>query len=508
MRRRYVPVLCWHNSLFAMLQNMDDAAARARAPSGPSPSARGLATRGQPGRPRRRAAARAPGCRRSARSPPRWRSPPPRSAPAGRCSPAPARSAPTAGAARPSPTTGAAGRRALPAGAGAPGRLRPRPVHRRPRRRRCCPAWQRALDTADDGRHARQLPRRPGAARAAATLLRADWPYDADELTVVDGAMDALDLVARSLLRFGDRVVVEHPCFPPLLDLLESIGAEVVGVPMDDEGLPPDALAAALAAAGRGGLPAAAGAEPHRRLADRRARAPSSRRCSPAPARPVVEDDSAGAISTAPDRQPRRWMPGADGARAQLLQVARARPAARGPERPDRAAARRARRARQLGQGWSSRLLQRILLGLLTDDDGRGRTWPGPRRSTPGGARRRRRPWPSHGVDVRRHRRAQHLGAGARRDRGGRAPGQPGHRRDARVAVRRAARRRRPHPGHRRGWSPRATRSSPPPWPPRPAPAAGANGPADRRPQGRRNGAVAGRDVAAVSAAGAAGPRA
>src|SRR6478735_3633111 len=51
------------------------------------------------------------------------------------------------------------------------------------------------------------------------------------------------------LRRFGDRVVVEHPCFPPLLDLLESIGAEVVGVPMDDEGLLPDALAAALAAA-------------------------------------------------------------------------------------------------------------------------------------------------------------------------------------------------------------------------------------------------------------------
>ena len=79
-------------------------------------------------------------------------------------------------------------------------------------------------------------------------LLRADWPYDAEELTVVDGAMDALDLVSRSLLRFGDRVVVEHPCFPPLLDLLESIGAEVVGVPIDDEGLLPDALAAALAA--------------------------------------------------------------------------------------------------------------------------------------------------------------------------------------------------------------------------------------------------------------------
>ena len=97
-------------------------------------------------------------------------------------------------------------------------------------------------------------------------LLRADWPYDAEELTVVDGAMDALDLVARSLVRLGDRVVVEHPCFPPLLDLLESIGAEVVGVPMDREGLLPDALEEALRLADGSGPPAAPRAEPHRRV--------------------------------------------------------------------------------------------------------------------------------------------------------------------------------------------------------------------------------------------------
>ena len=72
---------------------------------------------------------------------------------------------------------------------------------------------------------------------ALADALRQDWPYAAANLTVVDGAMDAMDLIVRTTLRFGDRVVVEDPGFPPLVDLLESVGAQLVGVPLDDEGL-------------------------------------------------------------------------------------------------------------------------------------------------------------------------------------------------------------------------------------------------------------------------------
>jgi DNA-binding transcriptional MocR family regulator len=48
--------------------------------------------------------------------------------------------------------------------------------------------------------------------------------------------MDALDRVAQVIVRLGDRVVVEHPTFPPLLDLLDELGAEVIGVDLDDEG--------------------------------------------------------------------------------------------------------------------------------------------------------------------------------------------------------------------------------------------------------------------------------
>ena len=82
---------------------------------------------------------------------------------------------------------------------------------------------------------------------ALETRLRADWPFAPEALTVVDGAMDALDRVASVVVRLGDRVVVENPGFPPLLDLLDLLGADVIGVPVDHEGMDPAALADAVA---------------------------------------------------------------------------------------------------------------------------------------------------------------------------------------------------------------------------------------------------------------------
>src|SRR3954471_8858612 len=78
------------------------------------------------------------------------------------------------------------------------------------------------------------------------TVLRNRWPYPPDGLTVVDGALDALDRVIDAVVRFGDHVIVENPAFPPLLDLLQTVGATVIGVPMDDAGLLPGQLHGAL----------------------------------------------------------------------------------------------------------------------------------------------------------------------------------------------------------------------------------------------------------------------
>src|SRR5690349_21484671 len=77
-------------------------------------------------------------------------------------------------------------------------------------------------------------------------LLRERWPYAPERLAIFDGAMDAVDHVATALLRLGDLALVENPCFPPLLDLLDALGVEAVGVDTDAEGMIPAALVAAM----------------------------------------------------------------------------------------------------------------------------------------------------------------------------------------------------------------------------------------------------------------------
>jgi DNA-binding transcriptional MocR family regulator len=196
-------------------------------------------------------------------------------------------------------------------------------------------------------------------------VLLAQWPYAPQELMVVDGAMDGLDLVSRSLLRPGDRVAVEHPSFPPLLDLLESIGIDVVGVPVDGEGLCPEPLETAL----RGGM-AAVFLQP-RAQNPTGASMTAGRAADLAPilaaaGLPVVEDDSAGAVAASDPISLGQWIPD------QVIHI-RSFSKSHGPDL--RLAAMAGPREllgevmhrRQLGQGWSSRLLQRVLLSLLTD---------------------------------------------------------------------------------------------------------------------------------------------
>ncbi|MDH3296131.1 MAG: aminotransferase class I/II-fold pyridoxal phosphate-dependent enzyme, partial [Acidimicrobiia bacterium] len=76
--------------------------------------------------------------------------------------------------------------------------------------------------------------------------LFARWPYRAQALTVLDGANDGLDRVIRSIVRLGDLVVVEDPTYPLVLDHLEQAGAEIIGIGLDDQGLIVEDLAAVL----------------------------------------------------------------------------------------------------------------------------------------------------------------------------------------------------------------------------------------------------------------------
>lgn len=68
-----------------------------------------------------------------------------------------------------------------------------------------------------------------------------------DEILVTSGAQQGLNVLARAFLSPGDVVVTETPTYPGALLAFRWSGADVVGVPVDHDGLQVDALEEALA---------------------------------------------------------------------------------------------------------------------------------------------------------------------------------------------------------------------------------------------------------------------
>jgi DNA-binding transcriptional MocR family regulator len=84
-------------------------------------------------------------------------------------------------------------------------------------------------------------------AYARAELGRAG--VDAAALAFVGGALDGLERVLQARVRPGDRVGVEDPAFPRLLELLQALNLQAVPTAIDNDGLVPGELERAL---GRG----------------------------------------------------------------------------------------------------------------------------------------------------------------------------------------------------------------------------------------------------------------
>ncbi|NIE77157.1 transcriptional regulator PtsJ [Pantoea sp. Ap-967] len=66
------------------------------------------------------------------------------------------------------------------------------------------------------------------------------------ELELTHGAVDAIERLAAAQLVAGDKVVVEQPCFLGTINALRLAGMHAVGVPIDEDGMLPDALDMAL----------------------------------------------------------------------------------------------------------------------------------------------------------------------------------------------------------------------------------------------------------------------
>ncbi len=80
--------------------------------------------------------------------------------------------------------------------------------------------------------------------------IAADW-FESDgvpskALSVVSGAFDGIERVLQAHLRPGDRVIIEDPAYVSTQDLLRALGLIAVPVPVDERGLRPEPLEAAL----------------------------------------------------------------------------------------------------------------------------------------------------------------------------------------------------------------------------------------------------------------------
>jgi DNA-binding transcriptional MocR family regulator len=203
------------------------------------------------------------------------------------------------------------------------------------------------------------------------TLLLASWPFEPGMLTIVDGAMDAISRSLDLLLKFGDRVAVESPGFPPIFDLLDHYGTERIAVELDSEGMRPESLIDALQRS-----PAAIVLQPRTQnpsgvsMTAERARelARIIRNSHNAQATMIIEDDHSGEISSSGDVSLGTYLPDRvihirsfSKSHGPDLRIA----AVGGPKAfMDRFVARRI-----LGPGWTSRMLQRILFDLLTESE-------------------------------------------------------------------------------------------------------------------------------------------
>ena len=76
----------------------------------------------------------------------------------------------------------------------------------------------------------------------------------ADDILIVSGSLQALDLVNATLLARGDTVIIERDSYQGAINRLTRLGVNVVGIPLDHEGMRMDALAEALADLKRRGI--------------------------------------------------------------------------------------------------------------------------------------------------------------------------------------------------------------------------------------------------------------
>jgi DNA-binding transcriptional MocR family regulator len=205
----------------------------------------------------------------------------------------------------------------------------------------------------------------PELLRLARHALAADG-IPAEHLAVMGGALDAIERVLQAHLRAGDRVAVEDPGYPGVLDLVAALGLVAEPVALDEYGMRPDALERAVRAGARACVLTPRAQNPTGAALDER----RARDLHDVLARHqdvlVIEDDHAGPVAGAPAfttgdarrgrravvRSVSKWL----GPDLRLAVVA-----------GDEETIARVHGRQALGAGWVSHVLQRLVAQVWSD---------------------------------------------------------------------------------------------------------------------------------------------
>jgi DNA-binding transcriptional MocR family regulator len=200
-----------------------------------------------------------------------------------------------------------------------------------------------------------------------ADIARADFAADGitGDIAVAAGALDGIERVLQAELRPGDRVGVEDPSWPRIGDLVSAIGLRAEPIAVDQAGLLPDRLAAALRAGARAIIATPRGQNPTGAAIDAQRAADIQHVLSGHPQVLVIEDDYiadvAGAPYAAVHGHSDRWA------------VIRSVSKTLGPDlrlatlAADPLTTSRVGGRQLLGAGWVSHLLQQIVVTLWSD---------------------------------------------------------------------------------------------------------------------------------------------
>lgn len=203
-----------------------------------------------------------------------------------------------------------------------------------------------------------------GLLELAREQLEADG-ISAEHLCVLSGSMDALERALALQLRPGDRVAVENPGYAALFDLLRAHGLPLEPVGVDDRGMLPEQLRAALARGAAAVVITPRGQNPLGAALDAGRAAQLRAVLAEFPRALVLEDDHLGPVAGAPLHSllagRERWAAVRSVAKSLGPDLRLAILAGDGPT------VARVQRLQRCGPGWVSHILQALVVSLWSD---------------------------------------------------------------------------------------------------------------------------------------------